>query len=177
MRQLSGASGPAAVAREWRGARPRYGRRAVGLARGQRGWDLGGNNWAGGGARGQQPHGGRGRRERAGPVGLVEGPREAAVRRPVTRGGFPPPPAQALCLSLGAGVMPAPESRSVFEAAQDPVLLHGLTLVVGAAADASEPAAGSRGAWGGAGAECVSPGPRRGSSVPSAARVAGPRLG
>ncbi|KAM9286994.1 tRNA endonuclease ANKZF1 [Morus bassanus] len=38
--------------------------------------------------------------------------------------------------------MPAPESRSVFEAAQDPVLLHGLTLVTGAAADTwgAEPA-------------------------------------
>ncbi|XP_059676680.1 tRNA endonuclease ANKZF1 [Gavia stellata] len=38
--------------------------------------------------------------------------------------------------------MPAPESRSVFEAAQDPVLLQGLTLVTGAAADAwaAEPA-------------------------------------
>ncbi|XP_009069278.1 PREDICTED: ankyrin repeat and zinc finger domain-containing protein 1 [Acanthisitta chloris] len=38
--------------------------------------------------------------------------------------------------------MPAPVSRSVFEAAQDPVLLHGLTLVTGAAADigAAEPA-------------------------------------
>ncbi|KAM6397289.1 tRNA endonuclease ANKZF1 isoform 1-T1 [Pluvialis apricaria] len=38
--------------------------------------------------------------------------------------------------------MPAPESRSVFEAAQDPVLLHGLTLVTGVAADsrATEPA-------------------------------------
>lgn len=110
-------------------------------------------------------------------MGLVEGPREAAGARPVTRGGFPPPPAQALFLSPGAGVMPAPESRSVFEAAQDPVLLHGLTLVVGAAADASEPAAGSRGAWGWGVAECVSPGPRRGSSVPGAARAAGPRLG
>ncbi|XP_027534608.1 ankyrin repeat and zinc finger domain-containing protein 1 isoform X2 [Neopelma chrysocephalum] len=32
--------------------------------------------------------------------------------------------------------MLAPESRSVFEAAQDPVLLHGLTLVSGVAADA-----------------------------------------
>ncbi|XP_076198940.1 tRNA endonuclease ANKZF1 isoform X2 [Aptenodytes patagonicus] len=32
--------------------------------------------------------------------------------------------------------MPAPESRSVFEAAQDPVLLRGLTLVTGVAADA-----------------------------------------
>ncbi|XP_064307454.1 tRNA endonuclease ANKZF1 isoform X2 [Phalacrocorax carbo] len=32
--------------------------------------------------------------------------------------------------------MPAPESRSVFEAAQDPVLLRGLVLVTGAAADA-----------------------------------------
>ncbi|KAM6332529.1 tRNA endonuclease ANKZF1 [Podargus strigoides] len=31
--------------------------------------------------------------------------------------------------------MPAPESRSVFEAAQDPVLLRGLTLVTEAAAD------------------------------------------
>ncbi|XP_009882399.1 PREDICTED: ankyrin repeat and zinc finger domain-containing protein 1 [Charadrius vociferus] len=38
--------------------------------------------------------------------------------------------------------MPVPESRSVFEAAQDPVLLHGLTLVTGVAADlwATEPA-------------------------------------
>ncbi|XP_052648515.1 ankyrin repeat and zinc finger domain-containing protein 1 isoform X1 [Harpia harpyja] len=38
--------------------------------------------------------------------------------------------------------MPAPESRSVFEAAQDRVLLRGLTLVTGAAADgwAAEPA-------------------------------------
>ncbi|XP_072730047.1 tRNA endonuclease ANKZF1 isoform X3 [Ciconia boyciana] len=38
--------------------------------------------------------------------------------------------------------MPAPETRSVFEAAQDPVLLHGLTLVTGVAADAwaAEPA-------------------------------------
>ncbi|KAM9284289.1 tRNA endonuclease ANKZF1 isoform 2-T2 [Cariama cristata] len=38
--------------------------------------------------------------------------------------------------------MPAPESRSVFEAAQDPVLLRGLTLVTGVAADAwaTEPA-------------------------------------
>ncbi|XP_014809566.1 PREDICTED: ankyrin repeat and zinc finger domain-containing protein 1 isoform X2 [Calidris pugnax] len=32
--------------------------------------------------------------------------------------------------------MPAPESRSVFEAAKDPVLLQGLTLVTGAAAEA-----------------------------------------
>ncbi|XP_075009119.1 tRNA endonuclease ANKZF1 isoform X2 [Calonectris borealis] len=39
--------------------------------------------------------------------------------------------------------MPAPESRSVFEAAQDAVLLRGLTLVTGVAADAwaAEPAA------------------------------------
>ncbi|KAM6070409.1 tRNA endonuclease ANKZF1 isoform 2-T2 [Chlamydotis macqueenii] len=38
--------------------------------------------------------------------------------------------------------MAAPESRSIFEAAQDPVLLHGLTLVTGVAADAwaAEPA-------------------------------------
>ncbi|XP_074729536.1 tRNA endonuclease ANKZF1 isoform X1 [Strix uralensis] len=38
--------------------------------------------------------------------------------------------------------MPAPESRSVFEAAQDPELLRGLTLVTGVAADAwaAEPA-------------------------------------
>ncbi|KFW80141.1 Ankyrin repeat and zinc finger domain-containing protein 1, partial [Manacus vitellinus] len=35
-----------------------------------------------------------------------------------------------------AGAMLAPENRSVFEAAQDPVLLHGLTLVGGVAADA-----------------------------------------
>lgn len=48
--------------------------------------------------------------------------------------------------------MPAPESRSVFEAAQDRVLLHGLTLVTGAAADgwAAEPAPVSHGAWGSA---------------------------
>ncbi|XP_068263777.1 tRNA endonuclease ANKZF1 isoform X1 [Nyctibius grandis] len=41
--------------------------------------------------------------------------------------------------------MPSPESRSVFEAAQDPVLLHGLTLVSGIAADvwAAEPVPGS----------------------------------
>ncbi|PKU48412.1 ankyrin repeat and zinc finger domain-containing protein 1 [Limosa lapponica baueri] len=32
--------------------------------------------------------------------------------------------------------MPTPESRSVFEAAKDPVLLQGLTLVTGVAADA-----------------------------------------
>ncbi|KAM6348153.1 tRNA endonuclease ANKZF1 [Alca torda] len=38
--------------------------------------------------------------------------------------------------------MPAPESRSVFEAAQDPILLQGLILVTGVAADvwATEPA-------------------------------------
>uniref|UniRef100_A0A8C5U2F1 Uncharacterized protein n=1 Tax=Malurus cyaneus samueli TaxID=2593467 RepID=A0A8C5U2F1_9PASS len=41
---------------------------------------------------------------------------------------------QALSHVLGAGAMP--ESRSVFEAAQDPELLRGLTLVTGAAADA-----------------------------------------
>ncbi|XP_051478727.1 ankyrin repeat and zinc finger domain-containing protein 1 isoform X2 [Apus apus] len=35
--------------------------------------------------------------------------------------------------------MPAPESRSVFEAAQDPVLLRGLTLVTSLAADAWAP--------------------------------------
>ncbi|KAM6131832.1 tRNA endonuclease ANKZF1 isoform 2-T2 [Phoenicopterus ruber ruber] len=41
--------------------------------------------------------------------------------------------------------MPAPESRSVFEAAQDPVLLRGLTLVTGVPADAwaAEPAPAS----------------------------------
>ncbi|KAJ7405648.1 Ankyrin repeat and zinc finger domain-containing protein 1 [Pitangus sulphuratus] len=39
--------------------------------------------------------------------------------------------------------MPASESRSVFEAAQDPVLLHGLTLVTGVAADTEKPAATS----------------------------------
>ncbi|XP_057223572.1 ankyrin repeat and zinc finger domain-containing protein 1 isoform X2 [Malurus melanocephalus] len=46
-----------------------------------------------------------------------------------------------------------PESRSVFEAAQDPELLRGLTLVTGAAADAgtAERAPESHGAWGSAG--------------------------
>lgn len=46
-----------------------------------------------------------------------------------------------------------PESRSVFEAAQDPELLHGLTLVTGVAADAgvAELAPVSHGAWGSAG--------------------------
>lgn len=46
-----------------------------------------------------------------------------------------------------------PESRSVFEAAQDPELLHGLSLVTGAAADsgAAELAPASHGAWGSAG--------------------------
>ncbi|XP_074001363.1 tRNA endonuclease ANKZF1 [Numenius arquata] len=41
--------------------------------------------------------------------------------------------------------MPAPESRSVFDAAKDPVLLRGLTLVTGVAADAwaAEPAPAS----------------------------------
>lgn len=64
------------------------------------------------------------------------------------------PVAQALSPPLGAGAMPAPESRSVFEAAQDPVLLHGLTLVTGVAADswATEPAPVSHGTWGSAGA-------------------------
>ncbi|XP_026707884.1 ankyrin repeat and zinc finger domain-containing protein 1 isoform X2 [Athene cunicularia] len=44
--------------------------------------------------------------------------------------------------------MPAPESRSVFEAARDPELLRGLTLVTGVAADvwAAEPAPGSHAA-------------------------------
>lgn len=77
---------------------------------------------------------------------------------PVSRGWFPPPPAarpvaQALSPPLGAGAMPAPESRSVFEAAQDPVLLQGLTLVTGVAADvwATEPAPVSHGTWGSVG--------------------------
>uniref|UniRef100_A0A8C3K988 Uncharacterized protein n=1 Tax=Calidris pygmaea TaxID=425635 RepID=A0A8C3K988_9CHAR len=46
--------------------------------------------------------------------------------------------AQALSPPPGAGAMPAPESRSVFEAAKDPVLLQGLTLVTGVAAEAWE---------------------------------------
>lgn len=90
------------------------------------------------------------------------GERDLGKRRGPVRsaaGGFPPTPAQARSPPLGAGAMPAPESRSVFEAAQDPVLLHGLTLVTGVAADAAEPAAGSRGAWGWGVAECVSRGP------------------
>nr|XP_013816090.1 PREDICTED: ankyrin repeat and zinc finger domain-containing protein 1 isoform X2 [Apteryx mantelli mantelli] len=33
--------------------------------------------------------------------------------------------------------MPAPESRSIFEAAQDPIFLHGLSLVTGFSVDAS----------------------------------------
>ncbi|KFV63392.1 Ankyrin repeat and zinc finger domain-containing protein 1 [Dryobates pubescens] len=36
--------------------------------------------------------------------------------------------------------MPTPEIMSVFDAAQDPLLLRGLTLVTGVAADATEPA-------------------------------------
>ncbi|XP_067994927.1 tRNA endonuclease ANKZF1 isoform X3 [Melanerpes formicivorus] len=36
--------------------------------------------------------------------------------------------------------MPTPEIISVFDAAQDPLFLHGLTLVTGVAADATEPA-------------------------------------
>lgn len=52
-----------------------------------------------------------------------------------------------------AGAVAMPESRSVFEAAEDPELLHGLTLVTGVAADAG--AAGlapeSHGAWGSVG--------------------------
>lgn len=61
--------------------------------------------------------------------------------------------ARGLSLSPAAGAMPAAESRSVFEAARDPVLLRGLTLVTGAATDAwdTEPAPGSHGAWGPAG--------------------------
>lgn len=56
--------------------------------------------------------------------------------------------------------MPAPESRSVFEAAQDPVLLRGLTLVTGVAADAraAEPTPVSHGAWGSAGAAAAGAG-------------------
>ncbi|XP_054685028.1 ankyrin repeat and zinc finger domain-containing protein 1 isoform X2 [Grus americana] len=46
------------------------------------------------------------------------------------------PVSQALSPPPAAGAMPAPENTSVFEAAQDPVLLHGLTLVTGVAADA-----------------------------------------
>lgn len=44
--------------------------------------------------------------------------------------------------------MPAPESRSVFQAVLDPVLLHGLSLVSGFAANpsASEPAPSGHGA-------------------------------
>lgn len=61
------------------------------------------------------------------------------------------PITQALSRPLGAVAMP--ESRSVFEAAQDPELLHGLTLVTGVAADAgvAELAPVSHGAWGSAG--------------------------
>lgn len=61
------------------------------------------------------------------------------------------PITQTLSRLLGAVAMP--ESRSVFEAAQDPELLHGLSLVTGAAADsgAAELAPASHGAWGSAG--------------------------
>ncbi|XP_042664439.1 ankyrin repeat and zinc finger domain-containing protein 1 isoform X2 [Tyto alba] len=54
-----------------------------------------------------------------------------------------------MCFRVGAVLvaraMPAPESRSVFEAAQDPALLRGLTLVTGTAAEAwaAEPAPAS----------------------------------
>lgn len=96
------------------------------------------------------------------------------------------PVAQALSLRLGAGAMPAPESRSVFEAAQDPVLLRGLTLVTGVAEDAwaAKPAPLGHGAWGPAGeggylAKLLSarPKPPRRSSGPSTACVAAPELG
>lgn len=72
--------------------------------------------------------------------------------------------------------MADPESRSVFDAAQDAVLLRGLTLLTGVAAGAwgTEPAPVSHGAWGFAGqrgwslrpSSCR---PQRRSSVPSTA--------
>lgn len=57
MRQLSGASGPAAGAREWRGARPRY-RRTAGLGpRGQRLRGVSSRTEGSGGGRGLGPWG------------------------------------------------------------------------------------------------------------------------
>uniref|UniRef100_A0A672UI17 Uncharacterized protein n=1 Tax=Strigops habroptila TaxID=2489341 RepID=A0A672UI17_STRHB len=63
------------------------------------------------------------------------------------------PVAQALSVPRGAGAMAAPESRSVFEAAQDAALLRGLTLLTGVAAEAwgAEPAPVSHGACGSSG--------------------------
>ncbi|XP_062434581.1 tRNA endonuclease ANKZF1 isoform X2 [Rhea pennata] len=44
---------------------------------------------------------------------------------------------QCCPLYSGAVAMPTPESRSIFEAAQDPTFLHGLSLVTGFSVDAS----------------------------------------
>lgn len=80
----------------------------------------------------------------AGPWGGCRG----CHRRMVPEG----PITQTLSRPLGAVAMP--ESKFVFEAAQDPEFLHGLTLVSGVAADAgaSELVPVSHGAWGSAGA-------------------------